>query len=115
MPVEQNKNEQSPVSLATMLNAGDMFFPSNGKGYRITALDLHEVQELIDDGISIRTQLPNVTNPELKGKLDKWLKRKFRNDKGDPVNLEDLMDKEKDNWNLIDLRKAIEKMVDLSG
>lgn len=102
--------EAKVTSLPTMLGSGEEFFVGD-KSYKVRPLKLKEVDEFLSDNISVGAQLFNVVNKDMKEKVDKWLQRCFT--KGDkPLTLQMAMD---DDWDLADLKVAIQRLIDISG
>lgn len=103
------KQDKEPVSLETMLGVDGGAF--KGKGYDIRALPLKRVREFMGDNISVGAQLFNLADDEPRANLDKWLKECITLN-GKPQGLEDLEDA---GWDLVDLKTAVRKIIDLSG
>jgi len=102
--------EAKATPLSTMLGTGEEFFVGD-KAYKVRPLKLKEIDEFLNDNISIGAQLFNVVNKDMREKLDKWLQRCFT--KGDkPLTLQMAMD---DDWDLADLKMAIQRLIDISG
>jgi len=99
------------VPLSTMLGSGDSFFVGEKK-YRVKPLKLKEVDEFTQDGLSVGPALFNVSSKKNKSILDKWIKSKIFDGDGNPMNLEKAM---ADDWDLVDLKRAVQKLVDISG
>lgn len=98
------------VSLGTMVGSGESF-EAGGKTYTVKPLALKYVDEFINDGLSLGTQLYNLANPETRQKLEKWIPRLvFDGDKA--LSLNDLMEND---WTIADLRNLMLKACDLSG
>jgi hypothetical protein len=104
-------SKKEAVPLSVMTGSGSSFSAA-GKKYTITPLKLKDVPDFVNDQLSITSQLFNIVNPEAREKLAKWLPKCVFDANGEPVTLEKAMD---DGWDLSDLRKAVEKLCDLSG
>lgn len=99
------------VDLSTMLGSGDDF-EAKDKTYTVKPIALKRIDEFMKDNLSIGSQLFNISNPDAKSKVDKWLTGYCFNDKGESVSLENAMN---DDWDIIDLKGFFEKLCDLSG
>jgi len=96
--------------LSTMLGSGEEFC-AGGNTYKVRPLKLKEVDEFLNDNISIGAQLFNVVNKDMREKLGKWLQKCFTKD-GKPLTLEMAME---DDWDLADLKMAVQRLIDISG
>jgi hypothetical protein len=104
---------KKPVDLSTMLGIlGGNDFMVGDKKYVVSPMSLVEVDEFMKDNLSIGPQLFMVANDGSKKKLDKWLSRHCLDKIGEPMTVEKAA---KDEWNLVDMRKFIQKLCDLSG
>jgi hypothetical protein len=104
---------KKPVDLSTMLGiiSGNDFAVGDKK-YVIKPMSITEVDEFMKDNLSIGPQLFMIANEGSRKKLEKWLSGHCFDKIGEPMTI----DKAKnDNWNLVDMRKFIEKLCDLSG
>jgi hypothetical protein len=104
--------KQKAVPLGVMLGASEFFTASNEKKYKIAPLKLKEVQEFQDDRLSIGAQIFNLTDKKTREKLEKWIARNFQAENGQPVTLQELID---DDWTVVDLKRAVLKLADISG
>lgn len=102
--------EAKVTPLSTMLNMGEEFFVGEN-AYMIRPLLLKETQEFADDHVNLGAQVFTMWDQERKNKTDKWLQRCFTKD-GKPLTLEQAME---DDWTIVDLRHALERMIDISG
>jgi hypothetical protein len=104
---------KKPVDLSTMLGIlGGNDFLVDDKKYVIKPMSLKEVNEFMDDNLSLGTQLFAVANKESRDKLDKWLSGHCFNKLGEPMTLEKATN---DDWSIVDLKEFIKKLCDLSG
>lgn len=103
------KKEATPLSV--MLGSSESFIVGE-KRYTVKPLKLKHVDEFVKDNLSLGLQLVNITNEEAKGKLDKWLSRQVVDEKGNPISLEKAME---DEWDLGDLKRCIQRLLDISG
>ncbi|MGE5397260.1 MAG: hypothetical protein ACM3MK_06960 [Chitinophagales bacterium] len=108
--MSEEKEEYKPVPLAVMLeDAEDIVI--KGARYQIRPLYLQEVREFQKDGLSIGPQFINIVDEERAKTLDKWLKRTVYKS-GANVTLDELLES---NWTVKDLRKVVQKLIDISG
>ena len=103
------KKEATPLS--TMLGSGEDFFVGE-KRYTVKPLKLKHIDEFINDNLSLGWQLVNITDQNARDKLDKWLSRQVVDEKGNPMSLEKAME---DDWDLADLKRCIQRLLDISG
>lgn len=101
----------APVSLSTMLGAGETF-EAKGKTYTVKPITLKHIEEFMADNLSIGSQLFNVASKESKAKVEKWLSGYAVDGKGEPMSLQKAMD---DGWDIVDLKNFFRKLCDLSG
>ncbi len=103
--------EVSPVSLATMLGVGESFVIGDKK-YVIKPLKLKDVVAFTDEQLSIGSQLFNLLNEDVKKNLDKWLSKQVFTQDNKPMSLENALN---DDWDLVDLKRCMQRMLDISG
>lgn len=103
------KKEATPLSL--MLGGGEDFLVGE-KRYTVKPLKLKHVDEFVKDNLNLGLQLVNLTNEAAKEKLDKWLSRQVVDQKGTPLSLERAIEED---WDLGDLKKCIQRLLDISG
>lgn len=104
---------KKPVDLSTMLGIlGGNDFMVSDKKYVVKPMSLVEVEEFMNDNLSLGTQLFAVANKEQRDKLDKWLIRHCFDKTGEPMTLEKATN---DDWTIVDLKEFIKKLCDLSG
>jgi len=106
-----SKTDGSPVSLANMLGTGEDF-SAKDKIYTIKSIALKRIDEFMKDNLSLGSQLFNISNPDAKTKVDKWLAGYCFDAKGEAVTLEKAM---ADDWDIVDLKGFFKKLCDLSG
>lgn len=75
-------------------------------------LKLRHVDEFVKDNLSLGLQLVNITNEEARDKLDKWLSRQVADETGGPMSLEKVIGED---WDLSDLKRCIQRLLDISG
>lgn len=108
-----SNQEAKPVDLSTMLGIlGGNDFVVGSKKYVIKPMSLREVNEFMEDNLSLGTQLFAVANEESRKKLDKWLSGHCFDKLGEPMTLEKATN---DDWSIVDLKEFIKKLCDLSG
>ncbi len=112
MAKSKGAQESSPLpTLATMLGSGEDFFVGEKK-YRVKPLKLKDVDAFSDDKINIGPQMFSIVNKEEREKLEKWFSKQVFTEKGEQMTLQQAMD---DDWDLSNLRKCMQKIIDLSG
>lgn len=111
MPKKKEATPVSPVSLATMLGEGETF-SVNGKKYTVKPLLLKDISSFTKEQISLGSQLFNLMNEESQKILNKWIEKYITDSKNEPMTLQKMMDEE---WNVVDLKNAIHKLIDVSG
>lgn len=105
------KEANTPVDLATMLGTGQTF-EAKGKAYTVKPIKLKDIETFMADNLSLGSQLFNVSDEEVRQKIDKWLKGYCFDEKNNPVTLEQAMS---DDWDIADLKNFIKRLCDLSG
>ena len=101
--------EATPLS--AILGLGQEF-EAAGKKYTVKPLKLKDVEQFVNDNISIGSQLFNVLNEDARKTLDKWLSKQVFDEKQDAISLEKAM---QDEWDLADLKRCVQKLLDISG
>jgi len=112
MPDVNNKAEKA-ATLETMLGSGVSFFAGKQE-YIVKPLKLREVEEFINDNVNIGSQIITLVNEEEQKKIDKWLSRKVFDKNNKPMTIAKLQSEEHD-WDLVDLRNCIKRIMDISG
>ena len=108
----KTKKVDAPLpTLATMLGSGEDFF-AQGKKYRVNPLKLKDVDDFQKDSINIGPQMFSLVNEVERKKLEKWFSKQVFDGKEELMTLQKAMD---DDWDLSDLRRCIQKMIDISG
>jgi hypothetical protein len=105
------ETKTSPTPLSVMLGSGD-FLIVKDKKYKVKPIALKDIEEFMSDELSIGSQLFNITNPERRKKVDRWLTGYCLDEKDNPINLETAMN---EGWDIVDLKEFIKKLCDLSG
>ncbi len=121
-----NKMEaNSPTSLADMLGVG-MPFEVNGNTYTVCPIMAAHIDLFMNEKISLKTQMFNLSDDESKANVNKWLgeeiiaiiagkeiKARYCFDKdGTPMSLEKAMI---DGWNVVHFKNFFRKLCDISG
>jgi len=110
-----------------MIGSGD-FFEAKGKKYTILPIAGAHIEQLMADNLNIgENQMFNLYNEESKNKLNKWLGgeevvaiildkkisvRYCYDNKNDPMSLEQAF---ADGWDVVDFKRYVRKLCDLSG
>ncbi len=103
------KKEATPLS--TMLGSGEDFLVGE-KRYTVKPLKLKHIDEFVKDNLSVGLQFVNLTNDEAREKLNKWLSRQVVDENGSPLSLDRAMEED---WDLVDLKNCIQRLLDISG
>jgi len=104
--------KKEAVSLFTMLGADEnLFVVSRGVEYKIRALDVTEVVEFKQDNLPV-LGFTIMGEEEQEAKLEKWLKRCLKDAQGEAVTIEKIKAVP---WSVVDVRKFIMKLMDISG
>jgi hypothetical protein len=70
------------------------------------------VLRLEKDNLSLGAQIFNLSNKDVKAKIEKWLTGYCFDKNGEAMSLQKAMD---DDWNIVDLKNFLKKLCDLSG
>jgi hypothetical protein len=104
---------KKPVDLSTMLGVlGGEGFKVGEKTYTVKPMALKHVDEFMKDNLSLGAQIFNLSNKDVKTKLEKWLTGYCFDRNGEPMSLQKAMD---DDWNIVNLKDFLKKLCDLSG
>jgi hypothetical protein len=108
-----NQEAKNPVDLSTMLGtlSGDSFKVGD-KTYTVKPMALKHVDEFMKDNLSLGAQIFNLSNKDVKSKIEKWLSGYCFGRNGEAMSLQKAMD---DDWNIVDLKNFLKKLCDLSG
>jgi hypothetical protein len=104
------QQEKYNVPLSVMVESAEEFVV-RGTKYLVRPLFLEEISEFNRDGLSIGPQFINLADEERAKTLDKWISRILFDKDGSPLSLQQLKEK---HWNIKDLRKVLQKIIDLS-
>jgi hypothetical protein len=105
------ETKTSPTPLSVMLGSGD-FLIVKDKKYKVKPIALKDIEEFMSDELSIGSQLFNITNPDRRKKVDRWLTGYCLDEKDNPINLETAMN---EGWDIVDLKEFMKKLCDISG
>lgn len=109
--MSDKKEAKKIADLATMLGTGESF-DAQGKTYTVKPIKLKDIESFMNDNLSLGSQLFNVSNDDVRKKIDKWLTGYCFDDKDEPVTLDKAMSED---WDIADLKSFIRKLCDLSG
>lgn len=101
----------APTSLSTMLGTSEGF-QVNGKTYQIKPMSLKDVEQFMNDGMSLGPQLFSISNDSKKAITEKWLSKYCCEENGEAMTMQKAMEAD---WNVVDLKNFILKLCDLSG
>lgn len=104
------QQEKYNVPLSVMVESAEEFVVKGTK-HLIRPLFLEEVPEFQRDGLTVGPQFFNLADEERAKTLDKWISRVLFDKDGNPLSLQQLKEK---HWNIKDLRKVLQKIIDLS-
>lgn len=119
-----NKNN-SPTSLSVMVGSGETF-EANGKTYKIMPMPLAHVVEFTKDEVPVRALPFFLTDENSKKTINKWLGevsveladgnvitvKYCRNKDGELMTIDKAT---ADGWTILDLKRYLRKLCDLSG
>jgi hypothetical protein len=108
---EKTERKGEPISLSTMLGLGAEF-EAAGKKYTVKPLKLKDVEAFSKDNISLGAQLYNILNKKARDTLDKWLSRYVFNEADEGMTVEKAT---ADDWDLGDLKRCVQRLLDISG
>lgn len=97
--------------LATMLGLGESFMVGERK-YKVKPLLLKDVPEFLDSTIHFNAPIFSMSSEESRAVLDRWMKKYVRDENDKPVGLDRAT---KEGWSIADLKKALNRLLDLSG
>jgi len=100
---------EDKVSLGIMLEDTEEM-TIKGTKYYIRPLFLGEVAEFGKGGLSVGPQFVNLVDEGRKKVVDKWIQRTVFDKDGNAMSLEKL-----EKWTVKDLRKYMQKVIDISG
>lgn len=106
-----SKENKSPTPLSVMLGDGGDF-EIKDKTYVVKPIALKDVEEFMADGLSVGTQLFNVSDEKARKKVDRWLSGYCFDGEGNSMSLEKAMGCD---WDIVDLKEFFKKLCDFSG
>jgi hypothetical protein len=106
---------KKPVDLSTMSGAAQEF-KAQGKKYTLLPTKVREIFEFKNDNLMLwpEQQGYNIVIDKSLEILDKWLKRKVLDDKGEPMSVEKIRSEDHD-WDTDDLSRCLVKLYKISG
>lgn len=108
-------NNKKITPLHVMLGSGESFIirknEKDEKRYKVIPLLLEDVDEFAKN-ISIENGMINIIDEERKKNIDEWLSRYVLDSNDQPMSLEKTKE---DRWNVVDLKKCLRKICDVSG
>ena len=108
--MSEKQEKKKAIPLSVMVESAEEFVV-RGTKYLVRPLFLEEISEFNRDGLSIGPQFINLADEEKAKTLDKWISKTVFDKDGEPLSLQKLLDK---HWNVKDLRKVLQKLIDLS-
>lgn len=106
-----NQEIKTPVPFSIMNGEGDSFVVGE-KNYTVKPMLVGDALKFSDDNLSVGSQIFNIAIKEKREKINKYLSKYCTNDKGEPMSLESAI---ADDWDVVDLKEFIKKLVDISG
>ncbi len=108
--MSEKQEKKKAIPLEVMLESAEEFV-LRGTKYLVRPLFLEETAEFNRDGLSVGPQFINLVDNEKEKTLDKWIRRILFDKDGEALSLQQLKDK---HWNVKDLRKVLQKLIDIS-
>ena len=105
------KKEATPAPLSTMLGAGDKF-TVNDKEYIINPITLKDINAFTEEQLSMGSQIFNLMDEKTKAVLEKWIQKYITDSEGNQMTIQRMTDED---WNVVDLKNAIQRLIDVSG
>lgn len=102
---------RTPVPFSVMAGEPELFIAQNKK-YYVKPMKISDALKFIDDKVIIETQIFNLAVKKNREKMDEYLSKYCTNDKGEPMSLKAI---EADDWDVVDLKRFIHKLCDISG
>lgn len=103
--------DKAPIPFSVMSGDGEPFVVGEKK-YTVKPMLVGDALKFADDGVSLGPQILNLGNPASKVKIDSYLSKYCTDEKFESMSLEKIT---ADNWNVVDLKLFIRKLVDISG
>jgi hypothetical protein len=105
------KDEKVPVPFSVMSGDGESFVVGE-KAYTIKPMLVGDALKFSEEGLSIGSQIFNLSDKKSRAKLDKYLGQYCNDETGASMSIDRIST---DNWNLVHLKQFIRKLVDISG
>ena len=106
-----SKEARTPVPFSVMTGEPELFIAQNKK-YHIKPMKIGDALKFIDDKVIIEAQIFNLAAKENREKINYYLSKYCTNEKGEPMSLESAIT---DDWDIVDLKKFVHKLCDISG
>lgn len=119
------KDAKTPAPFSVMSGGREEFIINNGKKYSVKPMSAAHVEEFMKDNPIIGGQFFSLANEDSRAVLDKWLgevtvkvddtpitAQYCLNEAGETMTLKKAMI---DGWDIVDFKKYIRKLCDISG
>lgn len=106
-----DKDEKTPVPFSVMSGDGESFVVGE-KEYTVKPMLIGDALKFSDSSLSIGSQIFNLAQPKTREKVNDYLSQYCTDKNGDAMSIEKIT---ADNWNVVDLKLFIRKLVDISG
>lgn len=106
-----NKEAKFPIPFGVMNGDTDVFIAQE-KNYNVKPMKIGDALKFTDDNLSIDAQVYNIALKKKRESVDKYLSQYCTNEKGESMSLKTAI---ADDWDVVDLKKFIKKLVDISG
>jgi len=104
-------SEKKTASLSTMLGKGE-FAIIKDKKYKIKPIALKDVEEFMNDNLSLGSQLFSISDAEKRKQINRWLTGYCYDEENNAISLEIAMNND---WDIVDLKEFVKKLCDISG
>jgi len=105
----EKKNAATPFHV--MSGEGEQFEVGN-KAYTVIPMSVGDALKFLNESFSIGTQIFNLADKKNRKKIEEYLAKYCKDEKGEPMSLEKIVE---DNWNVVHLKQFIRKLCDISG
>lgn len=106
-----NQEAKAPVPFSVM-NGDPELFIAQGKKYNVSPMKIADAVDFSDDNLSVGSQIFNIAVKENREQVNGYLSKYCTKENGDSMTLEIAM---ADDWDIVDLKKFIRKLCDISG
>lgn len=104
-------DKNTPTPFHVMTGEGEPF-EIGDKTYTVIPMSVGDALKFLNESFSIGTQIFNLADKKSKNRIDEYLSKYCRNDKGEPMSIDKIVE---DNWNVVHLKQFIRKLCDISG